>query len=87
MKTAITSVWKYCGMNTILGCLSRNRLYIKMLRINVFSIFTFKTQWALAALAPLDLLIVKTLTHVLIPQQLQVPPPPNGYPIGRNYIG
>ena len=36
-----------------------------MLRIHLFSIFTIKTPWALAALAPLCLLIVKTLTNVL----------------------
>jgi len=36
-----------------------------MLRIHLFSIFTIKTPQALGALALLDLLIVKTLTHVL----------------------
>jgi len=33
--------------------------------IHLFSIFIIKTSWARAALAPLDLLIVKTLTHVI----------------------
>ena len=37
-----------------------------MLRIHLFSIFTIKTPRALAALSPLGLLIVKTLTHVLL---------------------
>ena len=32
-----------------------------MLRIHLFSILTIKTPWAIAALAPLDLLVVKTL--------------------------
>jgi len=48
-----------------LRCLSKNRLYTKMLRIHLFSIFTIKTPKALAALAPLGLLIVKTVTNVL----------------------
>jgi len=43
-----------------LRCLSKNRLYTKMLRIHLFSIFTIKTP-----LAPLGLLIAKTLTNVL----------------------
>jgi len=46
-------------------CMSKNRLYTKMLRIHLFSIFTIKTPRTLAALAPLVLLIVKTLTNVL----------------------
>ena len=37
-----------------------------MLGIHLFSYFTIKTPWALAALAPLGLLIVKTLTYVLL---------------------
>ena len=36
-----------------------------MLRIHFFSIFTIKTPRALATLAPLSLLIVKTLINVL----------------------
>ena len=45
----------------ILCNLSKNRLYTKMLRIHLFSIFTIKTPWALVTLAPLGLLIDKTL--------------------------
>ena len=37
-----------------------------MLRIHLFSIFTIKTPRALAALTPVGLLIVKTLTNVLL---------------------
>ena len=37
-----------------------------MLRIHLFSIFTIKTPRVLAALTPLGLLIVKTLTNVLL---------------------
>jgi len=36
-----------------------------MIRIQLFSIFTIKTPLILAALAPLGLLIIKTLTIVL----------------------
>ena len=46
-------VWKYCGVYKRVRCMSKNRLYTKMLGINVFSI------------APLGLLIAKTLTNVL----------------------
>ena len=52
-------------MYKIVHCLSKNRLYTKMLRIHLFSIFTIKTPLALVALAPLGILIVKTLTNVL----------------------
>ena len=54
-----------CGVFEILRRQSKNRVLTKMLRIHLFSIFTIKTPRALAALAPLGLLIVKTLTHVL----------------------
>jgi len=37
-----------------------------MLRIHLFSIFTFKTPKALDVLVPFGLLIVKTLTYVLL---------------------
>ena len=37
-----------------------------MLIIHLFSIFTIKTTRALAALTPVGLLIVKTLTNVLL---------------------
>jgi len=36
-----------------------------MLRIHLFSIFTIKMSWTLAALGPLGVLITKKLTHVL----------------------
>ena len=49
----------------IMRCLSKHRVYTKMLRIYLFSIFTIKGSRILAALAPLDLLIVKTLTNGL----------------------
>ena len=47
-------------------CLPKNRLDTKLLRIHLFSVFTVKTTRALAALAPLGLLIAKTLTNVLL---------------------
>jgi len=51
---------RYCAV-----CLKIDYIHTKMLRIHLFSIFTIKTSWALIALVPLDLLIVKTLTNVL----------------------
>ena len=43
-----------------------------MLRIHLFSIFNIKTTKALAALAPLDPLIVKTPANVLLPLQIDI---------------
>ena len=37
-----------------------------MLRIHLFSIFTINAPRALAALTPLDLLIVKTMTNYYV---------------------
>ena len=58
-----TDVRTYCDVYNILRCVSKNRLYTKMLRIHLFSILTIKTPRALTALAPL---IVKTLTKVTL---------------------
>jgi len=38
-------------------CLSKNRLYTQKRKVHLFSFFTIKTQWALAALAPFGILI------------------------------
>jgi len=54
-----------CKIIKILRCLSKNRLYSKVLRLHLFSIFTIMTPLALAVIAHLGLLIVKTPTHVL----------------------
>ena len=35
-----SGVLKYCGVYKLLRCLSKNRLYTKMFRIHLFSIFT-----------------------------------------------
>ena len=50
----------------ILRGLSKSRLYAKMLRLFLFSIFTIKTPRALAALASLSLLIVTTLQTTVL---------------------
>jgi len=50
----------------ILRCLFKYKVYTKMLRIHLFSIFTIKTPRALAALAPLGLFIVKTLKNSFV---------------------
>jgi len=63
MKTANIPVYGKNVVNIkIFRCLSKNRLYTKMLKIYLFRIFTIKTPRDLVALTPL---IVKTLTHVL----------------------
>jgi len=49
----------------ILRCLSKNRIYTKMLRIHLFSIFTIKDTTGSHWPTHLGLLIVKTLTNVL----------------------
>ena len=45
MKTA--DVWTYCMYTKLLSCLSKDRLYTKMLRIHVLSSFTRKTPRSL----------------------------------------
>jgi len=50
-----------------------NRLYAKILRMHLFSIFTIKTPQALAALGPSGLLILETLTNVLLLLQTTKP--------------
>ena len=51
----------------ILPCLSKNRLWTNVFRLDLFSIFTIKMLRALVALAPLlGLFIIKTLTNVLL---------------------
>jgi len=47
-------------------CLSKNRLDTELLRIHLFSVFTIKRLRALAVIAPLGFLILKTLTNVLL---------------------
>ena len=59
MKTADIPVYEN------IASVSKNRLYIKILRIHLFSVFTIKAPRDHAAFRPLGLLIVKTLTNVL----------------------
>ena len=42
-----TGIWNYYFVYQILRCLSKNRLYTKMLTIHLFSTFTIKTPQAL----------------------------------------
>jgi len=73
-----TGVWQYWGVYKILRWASKNRLYTKMLRIHLFSIFTIKTQQALnhEYTAKCTLLIVLnyeiTVTNILIYILVQV---------------
>jgi len=49
------------GVYKILRCMSKIRLYTKLLRIHLFSVFTISIPRALVVLVTLGLLIVKTL--------------------------
>jgi len=55
MKKAKILVYGNITSMEILQSLSKNRVYNKMLRVLLFSIFTIKTPWVLHALAPLNL--------------------------------
>jgi len=63
MKTANIPVH---GVYKLFRCLSKNRLYTKMLRIHLFSIVIIKTPRTLAAIVLLRILNVKTLKIVLL---------------------
>jgi len=47
-------------------CLSQNKSDTKLFRVYLFTVFTIKRPRALASLAPLGLLIVKTVTNILL---------------------
>jgi len=47
-------------------CLSQNKSDTKLFRVYLFTVFTIKRPRALASLAPLGLLMVKTVTNILI---------------------
>jgi len=65
IKAANIPVYGNIAVYGILRWLSKNRLYTKMRRIHLFSVFTIKRPQPLAALAHLGLLNVKTLKTVL----------------------
>ena len=64
MKTANIPVYGHIALYIKYYMSVLKRLYTNMLKIQ-FSVFIIKTPQALAAVAPLDLLISKTLTHLL----------------------
>ena len=52
-------------MQKYIRCLSQNKSDTKLFRIYLFTVFTIKRPRALASLAPLGLLIMKTVTNIL----------------------
>ena len=52
-------------------CLSKNSSDTKLFRVYLFTAFTIKRPRALAALASLGLLMMKTVTHILVNYYIQ----------------
>ena len=61
----ITKLLDLAYVQNYMRCLSQNKSDTKLFRVYVFTPFTMKRPRALASLAPLGLLIVKTVTHIL----------------------
>ena len=54
------------SVQNYMRCLSQNKSDTKLFRVYLFTVFTIKRPRALASLAPLGLLIVKTVTNILL---------------------
>ena len=61
----ITKILDLANVQNYMRCLSQNKSDTKLFRVYLFTVFTIKRPRALASLAPLDLLIVKTVTNIL----------------------
>ena len=61
----ITKILELDYVQNYMRCLSQNKSDTKLFRVHLFSAFTIKRPRALASLAPLGLLIVKTVTNIL----------------------
>ena len=61
----ITKILDLAYVQNYMRCLSQNKSDTKLFRVYLFTVFTIKRPWALASLAPLGLLIVKTVTNIL----------------------
>ena len=62
----ITKILDLAYVQNYMRCLSQNKSDTKLLRVYLFTVFTIKRPRALASLAPLGLLIVKTVTNILL---------------------
>ena len=56
----ITKIPDLAYVHNYMRCLSQTKSYTKLFRVYLFTVFTIKKPGALASLAPLGLLIVKT---------------------------
>ena len=61
----ITKILELAYVQNYMRCLSQNKSDTKLFRVYLFTVFTIKRPRALAWLAPLGLLIVKTVTHTI----------------------
>ena len=61
----ITKILDFAYAQNYMRCLSQKKSDTKLFRVYLFTVFTIKTPRALASLAPLGLLIVKTVTNIL----------------------
>ena len=61
----ITKILDLAYVQNNMHCLSQNKSDTKLFRAYLFTVFTIQRPRALALLAPLGLLIVKTVTNIL----------------------
>ena len=61
----ITKILDLTYVQNYMRCLSQNKSDTKLFRVYLFTVFTIKRPRALASLASLDLLIVKSVTNIL----------------------
>ena len=62
----ITKILDLAYVHNYMRCLSPNTSDTKLFRVYLFTVFIIKRPRALASLAPLGLLIVKTVTNILL---------------------
>ena len=61
----ITKILDLAYVQNYMRCLSQNKSDIKLFRVYLFAVFAIKRPRALASLATLGLLILKTVTNIL----------------------
>ena len=62
----ITKILELAYMQNYMCCLSQKKSDTKLFRVYLFTVFTIKRPRALASLAPIGLLIVKSVTNILL---------------------
>ena len=61
----ITKILDLAYVQNYMRCLSQNKSDTKLFRVYLFTVFKIKRPRALASLATLSVLIVKTVTNIL----------------------